>query len=139
METALADLRLDDEEEIGEGMGWEIEQDLETREEDFENCLVGCFLTATTINFQSMKSAFANLWHPLGGVTITDIGEKRYLFQFYYEADKTRIVNSSPWTFNNHLFVFTALSNGMDSLEVPLLKVGFWVQIHNLPSGMYTE
>ncbi|MBA0722862.1 hypothetical protein Golax_003502, partial [Gossypium laxum] len=45
----------------------------------------------------------------------------------------------SPWTFNNQLSVFAVLSNGIDPLETPLLKAGFWVQVHNLPSGMYSE
>ncbi|PPS07691.1 hypothetical protein GOBAR_AA12950 [Gossypium barbadense] len=48
-------------------------------------------------------------------------------------------MNGSPWTFNNHLLVLAVLPNGMDPLEIPLLKVGFWVQIHNLPSVMYSE
>ncbi|MBA0695792.1 hypothetical protein Goari_002391, partial [Gossypium aridum] len=54
-------------------------------------------------------------------------------------ADKTRIVKGSPLTFNNHLLVFAVLSNGMDPLEILLLKIGFWVQVHNLFNGMYLE
>lgn len=103
-------LQLEEKEESREGVDWE---------EDFEFCFVGCFLTAITINFQSMKTVFANLCHPLSGVTIANIKEKRYLFRFYCEVDKTRIVKGSPWTFNNHLFVFAELSNGMNLLEVP--------------------
>lgn len=82
MESGLADLRLEDEEESGEGVGWEIDQDLDKSEEDLDLCLVGCFLTPSSVNFQSMKTIFANLCHPLGGVTITDIGEKRLMFRF---------------------------------------------------------
>ncbi|MBA0600223.1 hypothetical protein Gorai_006418, partial [Gossypium raimondii] len=40
-----------------------------------------------------MRSMFANLWYPLGGVSISDIREKRYLFRFYYEIDLKRIYN----------------------------------------------
>lgn len=80
---------------------------------------------ATTVNFQSMKIVLANLWHPLGGVTINDIGEKRFLFRFYCEADITRVLKGSSWTFNNHLLVIATLSNEVDLMEVPLLKAGF--------------
>lgn len=100
-------------------------------------CLVGYFLTATTVNFQSMKTILANLWHPLGGVTITDIGDKWFLFQFYCEADLSRIIKGAPWTFNNHLLVFEQLQSGVDPLEVLLIKAMFWVQIHNLPAGIF--
>ncbi|KAK5834505.1 hypothetical protein PVK06_018386 [Gossypium arboreum] len=102
-------------------------------------CLVGCFLTATTVNFESMQMVMANLWHPFGGVTITDIGEKRFLFHFYCEVDLDRVVKGWPCTFNNHLLVIHTLKEGDDPLEVPLLYANFWVQIHNLPLGMYLE
>lgn len=85
----------------------------------------GCYLTTTTVNFQSMKTVLAKLWHPLGGVTITDIGEKMFLFRFYCEAEETRIMKGSLWTFNNHLLVVADLTNGMDPLEIPLLKAIF--------------
>ncbi|KAH1030132.1 hypothetical protein J1N35_046054 [Gossypium stocksii] len=57
MEEVLADLRIEEEEET------------------------------TIINFQSMHTMMANLWHPLRGVIIIDIGEKIILFRFYYEVD----------------------------------------------------
>lgn len=86
-----------------------------------------------------MKTVLANLWHALGGVTITDIEEKRFLFRFYCEAKITRVVKGSPWTFNSHLLFIETLSNSVDPLETPLLKARFWVQIHNLPAGFYSE
>ncbi|MBA0680104.1 hypothetical protein Goari_011826 [Gossypium aridum] len=49
------------------------------------------------------------------------------------------VVKGSPWTFNNHLLVIQTLKEGDDPLEVSLLYTVFWVQIHNLPSGMYLE
>lgn len=36
METALAELRLEDEEENGEGIGWEVDQDVAESEEDLD-------------------------------------------------------------------------------------------------------
>ncbi|MBA0850993.1 hypothetical protein Goshw_010900 [Gossypium schwendimanii] len=56
-----------------------------------------------------MRTVMANLWHPLGGVSITDVGEKRFVFQFYCEMDFDRVVKE------------------------------FWVQIYNLPHGFFTE
>lgn len=61
MEEALVDLRLDEGEDNGEGKGWEIDQEADVEELNPDLCLVGCFLTAATINFQSMKTVLANL------------------------------------------------------------------------------
>lgn len=113
MENSIARLHLDDEGSTGEGEGWEIDLVQEIEEENLDLCLVGIFLTATTVNFMSMKTVLANIWHPLEGVTITDIGEIRFLFRFYCEADLARVVKGAPWTFNNHLLVFEVLKRGM--------------------------
>lgn len=40
METTLFELRLEDKEENGEGVGWEVDQDVEEFEEDLDLCIV---------------------------------------------------------------------------------------------------
>ncbi|MBA0820698.1 hypothetical protein Gohar_027980, partial [Gossypium harknessii] len=42
-------------------------------------------------------------------------------------------------TFNGRLLVFHRLWRGEDPLVVPLVFVDFWVQIHDLPSGLILE
>ncbi|MBA0674863.1 hypothetical protein Goari_016435 [Gossypium aridum] len=53
-----------------------------------------------------MKSTLANLWHPVCGVQIRDLGEKR---------------------------------EGEDPMKIPLVFVPFWVQIHDVPVGLFSE
>lgn len=79
MEVTLADLWLEASEE---GDGSEVEPKEGLGEKCVNFCLVGCFLTTTTINFQSMRIVLANLWYPLDGVTITNIGEKCFCSGF---------------------------------------------------------
>ncbi|KAH1097957.1 hypothetical protein J1N35_014878 [Gossypium stocksii] len=69
----------------------------------YEHCLV-------------MKNTMANLWHPLGGVQILDLGVKRFLFKFFHEMDVDRVVQGSPQGFNNHLLIIHCLENGEDPL-----------------------
>lgn len=57
------------------------------QEEEFKFCLVGCYLTDSVVHFPSLRNTFADLWHPIGGVFIKDLGEKRSLFKFFYEVD----------------------------------------------------
>ncbi|KAG8486545.1 hypothetical protein CXB51_020029 [Gossypium anomalum] len=72
MELEFAGLTLDEE----EGAVLQIQDDPNSiREEEVLN-LVGCFLTASIIHFLAMKSTMANLWHPVRGVQIRDMGEK---------------------------------------------------------------
>ncbi|MBA0793989.1 hypothetical protein Gohar_018359 [Gossypium harknessii] len=76
MEEGIAALTIDE----GEEEPWKMNTGDESTPISVEYSLVGCFLTASVINFQSMRNTFVNLWHPIGGVTILDLGEKRFLF-----------------------------------------------------------
>ncbi|MBA0769187.1 hypothetical protein Gotri_017948, partial [Gossypium trilobum] len=129
METELAQLSInEDEEEI-----LQIQDDLHPNTDVGDYQLVGCFLTASIIKFSAMKSTLANLWHPICGVQIRDLGEKRYLFKFFHSMDMERVLKGLPWTFNNHLLILSNLNRGEDPLKIPLIFVPFWVQIHDVP------
>ncbi|MFQ6652642.1 hypothetical protein Gotur_024410, partial [Gossypium turneri] len=83
MEGEFAGLSLEEEEdEI-----LQIQFDVETNGEVVVLQLVGCFLTASIVHFPAMRNTIANVWHPVKGVQIRDLGEKRYerlsLFCFY--------------------------------------------------------
>ncbi|MBA0705625.1 hypothetical protein Golax_017808 [Gossypium laxum] len=43
--------------------------------------------------WQPMRAMLVNVWHPLGGVSISYLREKRYLFRFNYEIDVDRVVD----------------------------------------------
>ncbi|PPE00024.1 hypothetical protein GOBAR_DD02945 [Gossypium barbadense] len=81
----------------------------------------------------------ANLWHPIGSVSISDLGEKRFRFQFYAVVNIDRVLQGSPWTFNNHLLVFHRLMSGENLLKVFLGFLDFWVQIHDILVGYRTK
>ncbi|MBA0829727.1 hypothetical protein Goarm_014310 [Gossypium armourianum] len=53
-----------------------------------------------------MRSTLANLWHLIKGIQILDLGEKSFLFRFFHLMDLKRVINGSPWTFNNHMLLF---------------------------------
>ncbi|MBA0562748.1 hypothetical protein Golob_007771, partial [Gossypium lobatum] len=86
-----------------------------------------------------MRTTVANLWHPCGGITISYLGKKRYLFRFYYEFDIERVMDGDPWTFNKHLLVYHQLQLGEDPLRVPLHFVDYWIQVHDLSPGLMSE
>lgn len=73
------------------------------------------------------------------GVQIRDLGEKRYLFKFYHSMDMERVLKGLYWTFNNHLLILNNLKRGEDPLKIPLVHVPFWVQIHEVPLGLFSR
>ncbi|KAK5794045.1 hypothetical protein PVK06_035237 [Gossypium arboreum] len=133
MEQDLAGLSLDD----GEEEAFSIPVDVGEQNAMYSFCLVGCFLTASVVNFLAIRNTMANIWHPLEGVQILDLGEKRFLFKFFNEIDISRVIIGAPWTFNNHLLVFHRIGENEDPMDIPLVYSDWWIQIHDLPPGFF--
>lgn len=135
VDTELANLNIIDEEEDPMVVLGVNNDD----EESYDLCLVGRVLTDSVVNFPSLRNTLADLWHPLRGVSITELENKRILFRFYSEIDLKRVLDGMPWFFNRHLIVFHRLRRGEEPNLIPLWHTAFWVQVHNLPIGVTSE
>ncbi|MBA0575294.1 hypothetical protein Golob_027975 [Gossypium lobatum] len=133
--TELANLNIIDDEEDP----MVVLEENKVDEEVYDLCLVGRVLTDSVVNFPSIRNTLADLWHPLRGVSITKLENKRILFRFYSEIDLKRILDGMPWFFNRHLIIFHKLAGGEDPNSIPLWLTAFWVQVHNLPIGATSE
>ncbi|KAG8491125.1 hypothetical protein CXB51_014281 [Gossypium anomalum] len=124
MEDFIASLSLEEAEE--ESIQLRVESsDSET---SYANYFVGVFLTSSVVHFQSMRLTLANVWYPIGGVSISDL-----------ENDVDRVEKNSLWNFNSHLLVLRRLKQRENPLTVQLLEVDFWTLIHNLPHSFMSE
>ncbi|XP_062094288.1 uncharacterized protein LOC133800347 [Humulus lupulus] len=102
-------------------------------------CLVGKFLTTRSIDFDAMQHMIASLWQPGRGMFAKELDSNRYLFQFYHELDIQRVIDRSPWMFNNSLLVMARLKQGEDPKLVPLNRIDIWVQLHDLRPGFFSQ
>ncbi|KAH1108734.1 hypothetical protein J1N35_012502 [Gossypium stocksii] len=133
--TDLANLNITDEEEDPMVVLGDDSADAHL----YDLCLVGRVLTDSVVNFPSLRNTLADLWHPLKGVSITVLEDKRILFRFYCEIDLNRVLEGIPWFFNRYLIIFSRLMEGDDPNTVPLWETAFWIQIHSLPSGFMSD
>lgn len=91
MEEELASLNLlEDEEEA-------FCEEAMAVDNEFQYCLVGRCLTNSVVHFPSLQNTMANLWHPIGGINIANMGDKSYLFQFFNDVDKNGVLSGAPW------------------------------------------
>ncbi|KAH1072636.1 hypothetical protein J1N35_024964 [Gossypium stocksii] len=93
-------------------------------EEDFKLCLVRKVLTNSTAHFLSLRNMLAEVWHPIEGVTITEMEDKRILSRFYNELDLKNVVDGMFRFFNRHLIIFHKLDNGEGKALTIRLHVG---------------
>lgn len=84
----------------------------------------------SVVHFSSLRITLVDLWYPIGCITITDLGERQYLFQFFLDVDLKRVLAGMPWFFNNHLILFHELRLFEDPLTIS--NANFWIQIHEL-------
>ncbi|MBA0810904.1 hypothetical protein Gohar_002850 [Gossypium harknessii] len=132
MEEELANLNLIDEEEDAFHEAMVVDQ-------NYQFSLVGRCLTDSVVHFPSLCNTMVDLWHPIGRICISDLGEKRFLFQFFHDVDVQKVLSGTPRFFNNHLLFLQQIQIGEYPLIVSLYLSEFWVQIPDLPPGLMTE
>lgn len=77
----------------------------------------------------------AGLWRPGKGICVKDLSPTLFLFQFFHEIDIRRVLESGPWTFDQHILIVKRLGELEQPQNVPLFHTSFWIQIYNLPIG----
>ncbi|KAH1046629.1 hypothetical protein J1N35_037413 [Gossypium stocksii] len=83
MEEGMANLRLMDEEEE------EFNEEATMVQWNYQHCLVGRCLTDSVVHFPSLCNTMADLWHPIGGICISDLGDKRKFIRVRVYLDVT--------------------------------------------------
>ncbi|XP_039025770.1 uncharacterized protein LOC120159196 [Hibiscus syriacus] len=86
-----------------------------------------------------MRTTLANVWHPIGGISISDLGERRFIFRLYNAVDADRLERGGPWNFNSHLLILHRLSAGDDPLAILLVFLDYWVLVHDVPIGFMSK
>ncbi|MCI12236.1 DUF4283 domain protein, partial [Trifolium medium] len=132
----LEDLSLQSEEE--EGFVFDIGEEGE-EQLDFRWCLVGRFLGDRPIHVNSMKVTMADVWRPVKGVKIKEATTGLFLFQFAHELDMEGVLQGGPWSFDNQMLIVQRVQLGVQIENIPLQHAEFWVQVHNLPTGLMLE
>lgn len=92
----MANLKLFDLEEDA------FQEDGNVLERDLALSMVGTILTDNVVNFPSLRNTMADLWHPISAIAISNIVEKRYLFNFFHPMDLNKVLEGRPWFFSNH-------------------------------------
>ena len=139
LHNECARLQLDEEEEGGLEVAVEEDEDNGRIKNESRYCLVGRFLTNKVINFTAMKNTMAALWRPGKGVCIKNLSPTLFLFQFFHEIDVRRVLDSGPWTFDQHILLVHRLGAEEQPQNVPLFHTNFWIQVYNMPLGFQSE
>jgi 14-3-3 protein epsilon len=81
----------------------------------------------------------ADVWRSVKGVKIKETTPGLFLFQFAHALDMEAVLQGGPWSFNNQMLILERVGLGVQIENIPLYHVDFWVQVHNLPTGLMAE
>ncbi|CAL9003580.1 unnamed protein product, partial [Prunus brigantina] len=95
--------------------------------------LVARVVTHKSVNREAFGGVFTRLWSGNDGVSIKEIGERRFLVRFANQYDKRRVLDMEPWTFRDGLVLLTEVHAGVDARMVQVDMGVFWVQLHGIP------
>ncbi|CAH9104021.1 unnamed protein product [Cuscuta europaea] len=98
--------------------------------------VVGVLLTDRKVRFTAIKEMVSSLWRPGKGLSIKEVGEKRYLFTFYHRLDMNRVLDGGPWQFEKKLLLLNEVKPDDIPHKIVLNEADFWVQVHNVPYSL---
>jgi len=70
-----------------------------------------------------MQERLSKLWRPGQGVTIEQVEENKFIFQFYHQWDMERILQEEPWTFDGFMLVLRKVNIGEAIADTVLYEI----------------
>lgn len=131
IDQQMATLSIEDE----ENASFVLDEAIEENVNRFDLCLVGRLLTEKNINVRAMKSKLADVWKPVAGINIKEIGQEVFLFQFFRKEDMNWVMSGGPWSFDNVMLALKPVAAGEDPTKVQTWFLNIWIQLYNLPMG----
>ncbi|XVF30555.1 hypothetical protein REPUB_Repub16aG0068100 [Reevesia pubescens] len=72
-------------------------------------------------------------------VVIQIIEENLFLFKYQTRADKNRVLEGAPWSFDKHLIVLQEYDMNLRPNGYTFTKSSFWIRIYDLLLGMRNQ
>ncbi|KAM1223595.1 hypothetical protein ACFX2G_043554 [Malus domestica] len=100
----------------------------------FQYTMIAEVLTCKEVKGEVFIDCFMSLWRGREGVSIRDIGDRRFLARFASQRDMQRVLDvEQPWVFKQDLVMVADRSEPRLNRWTPLNLGTFWTQIHNVP------
>ncbi|MFQ6619423.1 hypothetical protein Gotur_001338 [Gossypium turneri] len=99
----------------------------------YEHWAIGKLMTQEKVNREAMYRVFKSLWYTKEEVNFVALKDGGILVKFCNEDDRKRILNLSPWLFDQCLFNMVPYSKDKTMEEYDFNHTPFWVRIANIP------
>lgn len=100
---------------------------------------VGKWLSNGTVNVEAFKAVMKSVWGVHKGTQIDSVGNRLFHIQFHTQAEKIRVFNVGPWSFDKGFLVLVSPRVDDQFLDLIFSETSFYVQIRNVPFSCLTK
>jgi hypothetical protein len=97
------------------------------------NCLVGKLWLEKLVNKEAFKTVLTRIWRIAGRVVFKELQDNCWLFDFSGEADKRRVLEGRPWSFDRHALVIQEFDGKIAVSRMHFRHSPIWIQVHDMP------
>ena len=102
-------------------------------------CVVLKILSHRWVNVEALRKTLNMLWKPSKRIKFSELEEDLFLVEFGDESDKRRVLDMSPWSYENQLVLLQEFEGELTPKEIVMRWSPFWVQMYNLPLKCRTK
>lgn len=95
--------------------------------------LVGKVLSPNILHIQTISSAMRPAWGNPRGLLLHPSGDNVFVAEFVTQADRTRVIEGSPWMVGKHAVLLKVFDLNIQPLHVKFDRLAIWARIMNLP------
>lgn len=128
IDQRMESLQIEDE----ENEAFVLEGDVDEGVNKYDLCLIGRLLTEKSVNVRTMKSKLADVWRPSMGLSVKELDQGLFLFQFYRKEDMQWVLRGGPWSFDNAMVALDKVEAGQNPVDVKPCFINIWIQLYNL-------
>lgn len=97
--------------------------------------LVGKVMTEKPFRGPGLFTFLHKAWKLKKNFGAREVGENLYIFQFFAQEDKSRVLQGGPWIFDKQRILLAEVEASIAPSEVQFIHVNFWVRGHDIPFG----
>jgi len=97
--------------------------------------LVGKVMTEKPFRVSGLFAFLHQAWKLKKNFGAREVGENLYIFQFFAQEDKSRVLQGDPWIFDKQLILLAEVEESIAPSEVQFIHVDFWVRGYDILFG----
>uniref|UniRef100_A0A803MME0 CCHC-type domain-containing protein n=1 Tax=Chenopodium quinoa TaxID=63459 RepID=A0A803MME0_CHEQI len=123
-------LTIDENTVVGEEL---ILNDDDFSKDQLRLALIGKLCTVKPFNIEEMKRTLMKVWRLNDNMVVRMLDTNFFVFQFFNDADKKRVMDGMPWFFDGKVLLLQEIQGEVQPSEVDFECTPMWIRLFDVP------